>query len=445
MSNRSILLIIGGGIAAYKALDLIRRLKERDIAVRVVLTQAARQFVTPLSVASLSGEKVHDDLFSLTGEAEMGHIELSRSADLVVIAPATADLLAKVANGLADDLASTLLLATDKQVLAAPAMNLRMWLHPATRRNVARLREDGMLFTGPDDGAMACGEFGPGRMSEPLAIVAAVEAALQGDTAIPLPPGLVAAACHPREGGDPAMPWNVTAGELDPRLRGDGRSGQMLAGKRVLVTSGPTHEPIDPVRYIANRSSGKQGHAIALAAAQAGAQVVLVSGPVSIPDPEGVATHHVETARDMLAAVQIALPADIFICAAAVADWRVAETGGQKLKKEAAGTPAFHLVENPDILATVAHMAQGRPPLVVGFAAETEHVLQHARKKLARKGCDLIVANDVGAGAGVMGGAHNTVHLVTAAGTEDWPLLDKNEVARRLVGKLAAMLGENSN
>ena len=412
MSNRSILLIIGGGIAAYKALDLIRRLKERGIGVRVVLTQAARQFVTPLSVASLSGEKVHDDLFSLTDEAEMGHIELSRSADLVVIAPATADLLAKAANGLANDLASTLLLATDKKVLAAPAMNLRMWLHPATRRNVARLRADGMLFTGPDDGAMACGEFGPGRMSEPLAIVAAVEAALTGDTTVPLP----------------ASTLSMSSGAL--------------AGKRVVVTSGPTHEPIDPVRYIANRSSGRQGHAIALAAAQAGAQVVLVSGPVSIPDPEGVAVHHVETARDMLAAVQIALPADIFIGAAAVADWRVAETGGQKMKKGAAGTPTFHLVENPDILATVAHMAQGRPPLVVGFAAETEHVLEHAREKLAKKGCDLIVANDVGAGRGVMGGARNTVHLVTASGIEDWPLLDKDEVARRLLARLAAMLGD---
>ena len=412
MLNPSILLIIGGGIAAYKALDLIRRLKERGIAVRVVLTAAARQFVTSLSAASLSGEKVHDDLFSLTDEAEMGHIELSRSADLVVIAPATADLLAKAANGLANDLASTLLLATDKKVLAAPAMNLRMWLHPATRRNVARLRADGMLFTGPDDGAMACGEFGPGRMSEPLAIVAAVEAALTGDTTVPLP----------------ASTLSMSSGAL--------------AGKRVVVTSGPTHEPIDPVRYIANRSSGRQGHAIALAAAQAGAQVVLVSGPVSIPDPEGVAVHHVETARDMLAAVQIALPADIFIGAAAVADWRVAETGGQKLKKGAGGTPTFHLVENPDILATVAHMAQGRPPLVVGFAAETEHVLEHAREKLAKKGCDLIVANDVGAGRGVMGGARNTVHLVTASGIEDWPLLDKDEVARRLLARLAAMLGD---
>ena len=411
MARRSILLIIGGGIAAYKALDLIRRLKERGIAVRVVLTAAAMHFVTPLSAASLSGETVHDDLFSLTDEAGMGHIELSRSADLIVIAPATADLLAKAANGLANDLASTLLLATDKMVLAAPAMNLRMWLHPATQRNVARLRADGMLFTGPDDGAMACGEYGPGRMSEPPAIVAAIEAALAGDTAIPLPPPAASA------------------------------SGGALAGKRVLVTSGPTHEPIDPVRYIANRSSGRQGHAIALAAAQAGAQVVLVSGPVSIPDPAGVAVHRVETARDMLAAVQIALPADIFISAAAVADWRVAETGGQKLKKGAAGTPTFHLVENPDILATVAHMAQGRPPLVVGFAAETEHVLDHARAKLAKKGCDLIVANDVGAGTGVMGGARNTVHLVTASGTEDWPLLDKDEVARRLVAKLAAMPG----
>ena len=408
MTGKRILLIVGGGIAAYKSLDLVRRLRERGMSVRVVLTEAGAQFVTPLSLASLSGQEVHQELFSLTAEARMGHIELSRDADLVVIAPATADLLAKAAHGHANDLASTLLLATDKRVLAAPSMNLRMWLHPATQRNVATLRGDGMLFVGPGDGAMACGEFGPGRMSEPLEIVAAVEAALAGDTTIPLPfakPG-------------------------------------PLAGLRVIVTSGPTHEPIDPVRYIANRSSGKQGHAIAQAAADAGASVVLVSGPVSVPDPAGVKTVHVETARQMLEAVEAALPADIFIGAAAVADWRVGAALVEKLKKGASGPPTLGLVENPDILATVASHAR-RPRLVVGFAAETEKVIDHAQAKLARKKCDLIVANDVSPATGVMGGDANTVHLVSKGGVETWPTLPKAEVAQRLIAELAALMGES--
>ena len=404
MNGKRILLIIGGGIAAYKSLDLVRRLRERGAEVRVVLTKAGSQFVTPLSVASLSGNPVHLDLFSLTEEAQMGHIELSRAADLVVIAPATADLLAKAANGHADDLASTLLLATDKRVLAAPAMNLRMWLHPATQRNVAQLAKDGMLFVGPADGAMACGEFGPGRMSEVLDIVVAIDATLAGDTFISL----------------------------------SGKSGP-LAGKRVVITSGPTYEPIDPVRYIANRSSGKQGHAIAQAAANAGADVVLVSGPVAIPDPQGVKVLHVESAREMLAAVENTLPADIFIGAAAVADWRVGTAVQEKLKKGSSGPPSLGLVENPDILATVASHAK-RPQLVVGFAAETQMVLDHARVKLAKKKCDLIIANDVSPATGVMGGDANTVHLVSQGGVESWPTLSKDEVAQRLVADLAQRL-----
>ena len=408
MTGKRILLIVGGGIAAYKSLDLVRRLRERGMSVRVVLTQAGAQFVTPLSLASLSGQEIHQELFSLTAEARMGHIELSRDADLVVIAPATADLLAKAAHGHANDLASTLLLATDKRVLAAPSMNLRMWLHPATARNVATLRGDGMLFVGPGDGAMACGEFGPGRMSEPLEIVAAVEAALDGDTTIPLPMA----------------------------------QSPMLAGLRVIVTSGPTHESIDPVRYIANRSSGKQGHAIAQAAADAGAEVVLVSGPVTVPDPAGVKTLHVETARQMLEAVEAALPADIFIGAAAVADWRVGAALVEKLKKGASGPPTLGLVENPDILATVASHTR-RPRLVVGFAAETEKVIDHAQAKLARKKCDLIVANDVSPATGVMGGDANTVHLVSKGRVETWPTLPKSEVAQRLIAELAALIRES--
>ncbi|RYC29751.1 bifunctional phosphopantothenoylcysteine decarboxylase/phosphopantothenate--cysteine ligase CoaBC [Lichenibacterium minor] len=415
LRGRRVLLIVGGGIAAYKALDLIRRLRERGAAVRAVMTASAAQFVTPLAVASLTGERVHDDLFSLTDEAEMGHIQLSRSADLVLVAPATANLMAKAANGLADDLASTLLLATDKRVLMAPSMNVRMWLHPATRRNLERLRADGVLVVGPGEGAMACGEFGPGRMAEPLDIVAAAARALAGDTAVPLP----------------APPPGA------------------LRGRRVVVTSGPTHESIDPVRYIANRSSGRQGHAIAAAAAAAGAEVVLVSGPVSIADPAGVAVVRVETAREMLSAVEAALPADLFVAAAAVADWRPTVAADLKIKKrDGAPDPVLALDRNPDILAAVAARREGRPRLVVGFAAETDRLLDHAADKLRRKGADVIVANDVGSGSGVMGGADNEVHLVSrgAAGAggdariEAWPKLGKDEVARRLVARFAALL-----
>ncbi len=412
LDHKRILLVVGGGIAAYKALDLVRRLRERGAVVRPVMTEGAKAFVTPLALASLAGARVHDALFSLTDEAEMGHIELSRDADLVVVAPATANLLAKMAHGLADDLASTLLLATDKRTLVAPAMNLRMWLHPATQRNMATLHADGVLVCGPDDGSMACGEYGPGRMSEPLAIVAAVEAALAGDTVIPLPAELI---------------------QIAP-------SGT-LAGRRVVVTSGPTHEPIDPVRYIANRSSGKQGHAIAAAAARAGAAVVLVSGPVALPDPPGVMVHRVETARDMLAAVEAALPADVFVAAAAVADWRVGEAAAQKLKKGAGGTPTLALAENPDILASVAVRRTDRPGLVVGFAAETENLVAHARAKLARKGCDLILANDVGAGTDTFGGDSNAVTVVSTDATLVWPRSSKADVAARLVALVAEKLG----
>jgi len=398
LAGRTVLLVVGGGVAAYKSLDLLRRLRERGASVRVVLTAAAERFVTPLSFASLSGERVHGDLFSLTDEQEMGHIRLSRAADLVVVAPATAHLMARMAQGLADDLATTLLLATDKRVLLAPAMNVRMWLHPATQRNVATLRGDGVLFVGPEAGEMACGEFGPGRMSEPLDILAAIEAEL-------------------RQG-----------------------AGLALAGRHVVVTSGPTREPIDPARYISNRSSGKQGHAIAAAAARAGARVTLVSGPVEIDDPPGVEARHVETAVEMLGAVEAALPADIFIGAAAVADWRV-EPAPDKIKKRPGGAPpALVLGENPDILARVARRETGRPALVVGFAAETRDVIANAREKLARKGCDLVVANDVSAGTGVFGGDRNEVHLVGEEGVESWPRLGKDEVAARLIARLAERL-----
>jgi phosphopantothenoylcysteine decarboxylase/phosphopantothenate--cysteine ligase len=417
LSASRILLVIGGGIAAYKALDLIRRLRERGAKVRVVMTTAAKQFITPLSAAALSGDKVYDDLFSLTDEAEMGHIELSREADLVVVAPATADLLARMAQGLANDLAATALLATDKKTLVAPAMNLRMWLHPATQRNVGLLRQDGVLFVGPDDGDMACGEYGPGRMAEPLAIVAAIEAALAGPTVLALPAGI-------------------------GRISGAGGPGP-LAGRHVLVTSGPTYEPIDPVRFIGNRSSGQQGHAIAQAALGAGARVTLVSGPVCLPDPPGAATVHIENARDMLAAVEAALPADIFIAAAAVADWRVEHSGAQKIKKGAGGPPPLKLVENPDILAAIGRKLAGRPPLIVGFAAETERLIENARDKLQRKGCDLILANDVSEGSGTFGGKENAVHLVTAEAVESWPRMSKQEVAARLIQRLAAILDNN--
>jgi phosphopantothenoylcysteine decarboxylase/phosphopantothenate--cysteine ligase len=403
LASRRILLIVGGGIAAYKSLELIRALRKRGASVRCILTAAATHFVTPLSASSLTGDKVYTDLFSLTDEAEMGHIELSRDADLLVVAPATADLLAKMAGGLANDLASTALLATNKHVLAAPAMNVRMWRHPATRRNLATLAADGIGFVGPDEGDMACGEFGPGRMAEPEAIAAAIDDYFNA----------------PRD--------------------------QPLAGRRLVITSGPTHEPIDPVRYIANRSSGKQGHAIARAAAALGAQVTLVSGPVALPDPAGVTVVHVETAQDMLAAVEQAMPCDAAVFCAAVADWRLARPGGEKLKKGAGGPPALALVENPDILSTIAHRTQGRPTLVVGFAAETEKVVAHAQAKLARKGCDWIVANDVsvpgGAEGGVMGGDVNTVHIVSAGGVEDWPTMRKDQVAEALVRRIAQELG----
>jgi phosphopantothenoylcysteine decarboxylase / phosphopantothenate---cysteine ligase len=412
LNGKRILLVIGGGIAAYKVLELIRRLREQGVGLDVVMTKAAKQFVTPLSVASLSGSKVFDDLFSLTDETEIGHIQLSRAADLVVVAPATADLLAKMAHGLADDLATTLLLATDKKILVAPAMNLRMWLHSATRRNVESLRRDGILFVGPDEGEMACGEYGPGRMSEPSAILGAIATAFSGETKIALPLGV---------GGAP--------GE------------KPLAGRHVVVTSGPTHEPIDPVRYIGNRSSGKQGHAIAAAAAAAGADVTLVSGPVALADPSGVTTVHVETAAQMAAAVEAALPADIFIATAAVADWRVEAAAPQKIKKSIA-LPHFALAENPDILAAVAQRRSGRPRLVVGFAAETENVLAHARDKLLRKQCDIIVANDVGGAEGAMGKDENQITLITPSGAETWPKLRKEDVAARLVRHLAQLLRE---
>ena len=397
MTGRRILLIVGGGIAAYKSLELVRLLKKRGHKVRGVLTAAGAEFVTPLSLGSLTGDKVYRDLFSLTDEAEMGHIELSRAADLVVVAPATADLMAKAANGLANDLASTLLLATDKRVLMAPAMNVRMWRHPATARNLATLKADGVAFAGPGEGEMACGEYGPGRMAEPAEILSAIEALLESDAA--------------------ARP---------------------LAGLSALVTSGPTHEPIDPVRYIANRSSGKQGHAIAAALARAGARVTLISGPVAIEAPPGVTLVKVETAREMLAAAERALPADIAVCAAAVADWRAERDAAQKIKKTGEAPAPLALAENPDILATLSRHPFRRPKLVIGFAAETENVVPYARAQRAKKGCDWIVANDVSPQTGVMGGDDNTVVLVTGTTEEAWPKLPKDQVAERLAGRIAA-------
>jgi phosphopantothenoylcysteine decarboxylase / phosphopantothenate---cysteine ligase len=396
--TKSVLLIIGGGIAAYKSLELIRLLKARNIAVRTIMTRAAEQFVTPLSVASLTGEKVNTDLFSLTDEVEMGHIELSRAADLVVVAPATADLLAKMAQGLANDLASTALLATDKPVLVAPAMNVRMWLHAATQRNIRTLMNDGVHVTGPNEGEMACGEFGPGRLAEPAEILHAIESLLHADV-------------------------------------------KLLAGKRVLVTAGPTREPIDPVRFISNHSSGKQGYAIAAAAKAAGADVTLISGPVALAAPLGVKLVKVETAQDMLKATEEALPADIAIFAAAVADWRVSHAADEKLKKRPDGSvPSLSFTENPDILQSIALRKSKRPRVVVGFAAETEKVIEHARVKLAKKGCDLIIANDVSHGNDVFGGDANTVHVVSKDDVETWPKMSKSEVAQRLVLKIAGLL-----
>jgi phosphopantothenoylcysteine decarboxylase/phosphopantothenate--cysteine ligase len=394
MDRKRVLLVVGGGVAAYKALELVRLLRKADIAVRPVLTHAGARFVTPLSLAALAEDRVYEDLFSLTDEAEMGHIQLSRSADLVVVAPATADLMAKAATGLANDLASTLLLATDKPVLMAPAMNVRMWEHKATRRNLATLRGDGVMFVGPDEGAMACGEFGEGRLAEPEAIFQAIMDALAGPAGAP------------------------------------------LAGKRVLVTAGPTAEPIDPVRVLTNRSSGKQGYAIAAALARLGASVTLVSGPTALAAPVGVRRVQVETAVEMLAASKAALLADVAVCVAAVADWRADEVFGVKLKKGKDGPPTLRLVENPDILATLAATGPNRPRLVIGFAAETDNVEKNAHAKLARKGCDWIVANDV-AGANVMGGDQNAVMIVDARGIEHWPLADKTEVAARLARRIA--------
>ena len=392
LAGKHILLIIAGGIAAYKALDLIRRLKERGATVTPVLTAGGAQFVTALSVSALTGVKVYADLFDLTAEAEMGHIELSRAADLIVVAPATAHIMARMAGGLADDLATTLLLATDKRVLIAPAMNVRMWTHAATQRNLARLLADGILVVGPNDGDMACGEFGLGRMAEPLEIVAAIAAALA-------------------EGP--------------------------LKGVRALVTSGPTQEPIDPVRYIANRSSGAQGTAVARALAGLGADVTFVTGPASVPPPDGVRVVRVETAAQMLGAVRAALPADVAVFVAAVADWKV-EASAQKIKKVRGALPVLEFVENVDILAEVSQMDAGRPRLVVGFAAETEDVLAHATAKRLRKGCDWIVANDVSPETGIMGGAENAVTLITAEGADVWPRMGKDEVARRLAARIAA-------
>jgi phosphopantothenoylcysteine decarboxylase/phosphopantothenate--cysteine ligase len=409
LSAARVLLIIGGGVSAYKSLEVIRRLRERGAAVRVVMTAAAKQFVSPLSAAALSGAPVRDDLFSLVDEAEMGHIELSRAADLIVVAPATADLLARMAHGLANDLASTTLLATDKRVLVAPAMNVRMWLHKATQRNVATLAADGVAFVGPSEGEMACGEFGPGRMAEPLAIVDAAERALAQPTFIPLP----------------------TAALKGP-----------LSGRHVLVTAGPTFEPIDPVRFIGNRSSGLQGFALAQAALDAGARVTLIRGPVALADPKGAAIVRVETAQQMLEAVRAALPADVFIAAAAVADWRVEKTGDQKLKKGSGVARSLSLVENADILAEVAKAGATRPTMVIGFAAETENVLESAKAKLSRKGCDLIVANSVAEGTGVFGGSDNQVHIVSPSGSDSWPRMSKAEIAEKLIALVALRIGE---
>jgi phosphopantothenoylcysteine decarboxylase/phosphopantothenate--cysteine ligase len=397
LGDKRVLLIVGGGIAAYKALELTRLLRKAGIGVRPVLTAAGAQFVTPLSLSALAEDKVYSELFSLTDEAEMGHIELSRSADLVVVVPATADLMAKAANGLAGDLASTTLLATDKPVLMAPAMNVRMWLHPATQRNLATLKADGVQFVGPDDGAMACGEYGPGRMAEPAVIFEAIQALLAGE------------------------------------------AGRPLVGKHILITAGPTAEPLDPVRVLTNRSSGKQGYAIAAALAKLGARVTLVSGPTALPCPVGVERVEVETAIEMLTICQSALPADAAVCVAAVSDWRPDEVFGIKLKKGRDGPPTLRLVENPDILATLSASGPRRPKLVVGFAAETHELEAQAKIKLARKGCDMIVANDVSQ-EGVMGGDDNTVLIITRAGVERWDRAPKDVVAERLARRIAESL-----
>ena len=410
-----ILLIIGGGIAAYKSIELVRLLRKAGYVVRCVITRAGEQFVTPLTLAALSENKVHTSLFDLKDEVEMGHIQLSREADLVVVAPATADLLAKMAAGIADDLATTLLLATDKPVLAAPAMNVRMWLHPATQRNIATLRGDGVTVMAPDEGEMACGEYGPGRLPEPTAIKAAI------DTALASAPTPIALTGQPDFAAENHRP---------------------LFGRRILITAGPTHEPIDPVRYIANRSSGKQGFAIAAAAAEAGAEVLLIAGPVPLPTPPGVIRVDVETAVEMAAEVEAGLPVDAAIMVAAVADWRAADHAGQKIKKDGSGqVPPLALAENPDILAGLAKNSQ-RPPLLIGFAAETNDVIAHAQAKLARKGCDWIVANDVAADP--MGGENNRVHIVSKDGVDSWDRLPKDAVARKLMEKIADELDKSA-
>ena len=401
LAGKRILLVISGGIAAYKVLELIRRLKDRQVSIASILTDSGAEFVTPLSVSSLTGEKVYQNLFDLTDEAEMGHIQLSRDADLVVVAPATANLLAKMATGQATDLATTTLLATDKPVLVAPAMNVRMWQHPATRRNVAQLVDDGIRIVGPNEGDMACGEFGPGRMAEADEILRAIEGIFQ-----------------------PA----ASSAKIEQKP---------LLGKRVLVTAGPTHEPIDPVRYIANRSSGKQGYAIAQALTELGARVVLVSGPVSVAPPPGVELVHVETAEEMLHACQASLKADIAICTAAVADWRAKTRQEQKLKKSATAKNELELVENPDIMKTLSNLKGNRPALVIGFAAETKDLLAEAKAKRERKGCDWIVANDVSPHTGIMGGDHNQVHLITARGVDNWPSMSKKDVAEKLAWTIA--------
>jgi phosphopantothenoylcysteine decarboxylase/phosphopantothenate--cysteine ligase len=411
ISSARILLIISGGIASYKSLELIRQLRDHRTTVQVVMTAAARQFISPLSAATLSGQPVRDELFSLTDEAAIGHIELSRAADLVVVAPATANILARMAAGLADDMATTLLLATDKRVLVAPAMNVRMWLHPATCRNVHRLKDDGILFVGPESGSMACGEFGPGRMAEPAAIVEAIEQALAAEA-----PG-------------------------DPHQAPAPDSG-LLMGRHVIVTSGPTYEPIDPVRFIGNRSSGRQGHAIAQAAIGAGARVTLVTGPVDLADPPGAEVIHVGSAYEMRAAVHSALPADAFISAAAVADWRAESVARQKIKKGAKESPTLRLVENPDILAEVAKKTAMRPAIVIGFAAETENITANATAKLQRKGCDLIIANSVAEGTSTFGGETNQVQVIDARGAESWPPMSKAEVANGIMRRLAVELAQ---
>ncbi len=488
LHDRRVLLIVSGGIAAFKALELVRLLKRAGAGVRCVLTRAGAEFVTPLSLQALSGEKVHDALWSLTDESEMGHIELSRSADLVVVAPASANLLARMATGMADDLASTLLLATDTPVLVAPAMNVRMWLHPATLANMALLRARGVHVVGPDEGGMACGEWGPGRLAEPPVILAAI-ADLLAAAGPKLPPPRGPAEAPPPDAGAsptrpaaapraiasrPSAPGPSAPGPIAPEptalppivspaavappdvaaapgapaapaparpLPAPAPPATPLAGRHALVTAGPTHEPIDPVRYIANRSSGRQGFALAAALAELGARVTLVAGPVGLPDPPGVTVRRVETAAEMLDACEASLPADLAVCAAAVADWRAARPGTAKLKKRPGEPPPpLELTLNPDILATLSHPGPRRPTLVVGFAAETDDLRTNAAEKRRRKGCDWIVANDVRPETGIMGGPSNHVLLLTAAGTEEWPELPKEEVARRLAGRMAAAL-----